>query len=77
MPIDHKHLPEDANVLRQMVLDVIAQLDAEQLRRIKTERLLRQLLEAKSGRKSEQLSADQLALFAEELEIARRESERR
>jgi len=48
VPIDHKQLPEDANLLRQMVLDLIAQLDAEQLRRIKTERLLRQLLEAKS-----------------------------
>jgi transposase len=67
VPIDHKQLPEDANLLRQMVLDLIAQLDAEQLRRIKTERLLRQLLEAKSGRKSEQLSTDQLALFAAEL----------
>ena len=67
VPIDHKQLPEDASLLRQMVLDLVAQLDAEQSRRIKTERLLRQLLEAKSGRKSEQLSADQLALFAAEL----------
>jgi len=48
VPIDHNQLPQDANLLRQMVLDLIAQLDAEQLRRIKTERLLRQLLEAKS-----------------------------
>ncbi len=67
VPIDREQLPEDASVLRQMVLDLVAQLDAEQFRRIKTERLLRQLLEAKSGRKSEQLSADQLALFAAEL----------
>src|ERR1035437_7465596 len=50
-----------------MVLDLIAQLDAEQARRIKTEHLLQQLLQAKSGRRSEQLSADQLALFAAEL----------
>ena len=50
-----------------MVLDLIAQLDAEQARRIKTEHLLQQLLRAKSGRKSEQLSREQLALFAEEL----------
>lgn len=51
-----------------MVLDLIAQLDAEQARRIKTERLLQQLLQTRSGRKSEQLSADQLALFAAELQ---------
>jgi transposase len=43
-----------------MLVDVTAQLD-------RTERLLRQLLEAKTGRKSEQLSREQLALFAAEL----------
>lgn len=67
VPVDRQQLPEDANTLRQMVLDLIAQLDNEQARRIKTERLLQQLLAARSGRKSEQLSADQLALFAAEL----------
>jgi transposase len=67
VPISQQQLPEDAKLLRRMVLDLVAQLDAEQSRRIKTERLLRQLLEARSGRRSEQLSADQLALFAAEL----------
>jgi hypothetical protein len=67
VPIDRHQLPEDATTLRQLVLDLIAQLDNEQARRIKTERLLQQLLTARSGRKSEQLSADQLALFAAEL----------
>jgi transposase len=67
VPIDRHQLPEDASVLRQLVLDLIAQLDAEQARRIKTEHLLQQLLEAKSGRKSEQFSQEQLALFAAEL----------
>jgi transposase len=43
-----------------MLVDVTAQLD-------KTQRLLRQLLAAKSGTRSEQLSADQLRLFAQEL----------
>ena len=43
-----------------MLIDVTAQLD-------KTQRLLRQLLAAKSGSRSEQLSADQLRLFAQEL----------
>jgi transposase len=42
-----------------MLVDVTAQLD-------RGERLLRQLLRAKTGRKSEQLSREQLALFAAE-----------
>jgi hypothetical protein len=35
-----------------VVLDLIAQLDASEARRIKTENLLRQLLAARSGRRS-------------------------
>jgi transposase len=45
-----------------MLMDLTAQLD-------KTQRLLRQLLAAKSGARSEQLSANQLRLFAQELGI--------
>jgi hypothetical protein len=67
LPIDRQQLPHDPELLQQMVLDLIAQLDAEQLRRIKTERLLQQLLEARSGPRSEQLSPDQLRLFTAEL----------
>jgi transposase len=51
-----------------MLVDVTAQLD-------RTERLLRQLLQAKPGRKSEQLSREQLALFATELGITLPEPE--
>ena len=47
-----------------MVLDLMAQLDREFTERSKIEALLRELLDAKRDRKSEQLSADQLALFA-------------
>ena len=43
-----------------MLIDLTTQLD-------KTQRLLRQLLEAKHSTKSEQLSPDQLQLFLEEL----------
>src|SRR5580692_4292363 len=50
-----------------MVLDLIAQLDASEARRIKTENLLRQLLAARSGRRSEQITEEQLALFEAEL----------
>src|SRR5690242_20235337 len=50
-------------MLQQMVLDLMAQLDREFTERNKIESLLRELLDAKRNRKSEQLSADQLALF--------------
>ena len=43
-----------------MLVDLTTQLD-------KTQRLLSQLLSAKNGTRSEQLSADQLGLFAQEL----------
>jgi hypothetical protein len=46
-----------------VLLDLTTQLD-------KTQRLLRQLLEAKSATRSEQLNADQLRLFAQELNVA-------
>jgi transposase len=62
--IDPKHLPEDPQVLQQMVLDLITQLDREFTERNKIEALLRELLDARRSRKSEQLSVDQLALFA-------------
>ena len=41
-----------------MVLDLMAQLDREFTERNKIEALLRELLNAKRNRKSEQLSAD-------------------
>ena len=60
MPIDRNSLPKDPEILQQMLVDLTTQLD-------KTQRLLGQLLAAKSGTRSEQLSADQLRLFAQEL----------
>ena len=62
MAIDTEHLPKDPKVLQQMVLDLTAQLDRESAERHKVETILRELLEARRNRKSEQLSADQLAL---------------
>src|SRR5947199_2594698 len=47
-----------------MVLDLMAQLDRQFTERGKVETLLRELLDAKRNRKSEQLSDEQLALFA-------------
>jgi transposase len=59
VPVDPKTLPQDPEKLTKMVVDLTAQLD-------RTERLLRQLIQAKTGRRSEQLSREQLALFAQE-----------
>ena len=58
-----------------MVLDLMAQLDRESTERTKIETLLRELLVAKRARKSEQLSADQLALFAELLQARQAQTE--
>ena len=63
MAIDPKQLPDDPKILREIVLDLIAQLESASAEKSKIENLLRELLDAKRGRKSEQLSADQLALF--------------
>jgi transposase len=60
VPVDPNSLPEDPAILKQMLMDLTTQLD-------KTQRLLRQLMEAKSGTRSEHLSVDQLRLFAQEL----------
>ena len=75
MAIDPKHLPEDPRVLQQMVLDLIAQLDREFSERGKIEALLREVLDAKRNRKSEQLTADQLALFAAAWQARQAEAE--
>jgi transposase len=60
VPVDRNSLPKDPEILQQMLVDLTSQLD-------KTQRLLAQLLATKSGTRSEQLSADQLRLFAQEL----------
>lgn len=73
--IDAKHLPDDPKVLQQMVLDLMAQLDRESAERNKFETLLHELLDAKRNRKSEQLSADQLALFAAAWQARQAEAE--
>ena len=75
MALDPKHLPEDPKVLQQMVLDLMAQLDREFTERSKIEALLRELLDAKRSRKSEQLSVDQLALFAAAWQARQAEAE--
>jgi hypothetical protein len=68
VPVDPNSLPHDPEILKQMLVDLTTQLD-------KTQRLLRQLMEAKNGTRSEQLSADQLRLFAQDLQVAGTETE--
>jgi transposase len=63
-PIDPKTLPKDAEVLRKIVLDLCEQLRHESSEKDKYRSLLRELLDAQRNRKSEQLSKEQLALFA-------------
>ncbi len=62
MPVDPNSLPHDPAILKQMLVDLTAQLD-------KTQRLLRQLVATKNGTRSEHLSADQLRLFGQELGV--------
>ena len=69
MPVDKSSLPRDSEVLLDMVVDLTRQLDQTNNRLDKTNRLLAQLLAARSGTRSEQLSADQLRLFAQEFGI--------
>ena len=75
MAFDPKHLPENPKVLQQMVLDLIAQLDRECTEGNKIEALLREPLNARRNRKSEQLSSDQLALFAADWQARQAEAE--
>src|SRR5260370_32252956 len=59
-----------------MVLDLMAQLDRECTERNKIEVLLRELLNARRNRKREQLSSDQLVLFAAAWQARQAEGER-
>jgi hypothetical protein len=59
MPLDPKTLPEDAETLRKIVVDLAGQLDRESAEKNKYRDLIRELLEAQRTRKSEQLSKQQ------------------
>lgn len=62
MAIDPKNLPKDPEILQQIVVDLTRQLD-------KSQRLLQQLVTTRGGTRSEQLSPDQLRLFAHQIGI--------
>jgi len=56
MPLDPDSLPQDAETLRKIVMDLAAQLDRSLAEQNKYQSLVRELLEAQRNRKSEQLS---------------------
>ena len=66
--IDPDALPSDAAVLQQMLRTVLHQQDALHAENDKLRLLIQRLMRHQFGRRSEQLSPDQLQLGLEELE---------
>jgi len=61
--IDPDSLPNDVDLLQNIVVELCERLQHESSEKNKYRSLLRELLEAQRNRKSEQLSKEQLALF--------------
>lgn len=68
MAIDLEQLPDNPDVLRQMVLDLATQLEAHERRLGRIQNLLEQLLRWRFGQKREKIDERQLFLFAVQLE---------
>ena len=68
MQIDPAALPEDSAVLQSMVRDTLAERDALMTEVEKLQALIHKLLRHRFGRRSEQLSPDQLQLAIEDIE---------
>ncbi len=66
--MDFDSLPDNPEVLRQMVVDLATQLDAHERRYQRVQRILEQLLEWRFGQKREKIDERQLFLFALQLE---------
>jgi transposase len=62
--IDPNTLPDNPDVLRQMVIDLATQLDAHERRLQRVRNILEQLPRWRFGRKSEKLDERQMLLFA-------------
>lgn len=62
--IDPDSLPKDIDLLQKIVVELCERLQHESSEKNKYRSLLRELLDAQRNRKSEQLSKEQLALFA-------------
>jgi hypothetical protein len=66
--IDPDSLPDDPDLLRQMVIDLATQLDAHERRLQRVQNILEQLLKWRFGQKREKIDERQLFLFAVQLE---------
>lgn len=64
MAIDRNHLPEDAASLRQMVVNLLEELDAKERRLLRVQHQLEKLLRWRYGPKRERVDENQLFLFA-------------
>ena len=62
MAIDPNTLPQNPEALRQMVIDLMTQLDANERRLQKIQHILEQLLRWRHGQKREKVDHDQLFL---------------
>jgi len=62
--IDPHSLPDNAELLREMVIDLATQLEAHERRFERVQNILEQLLRWRFGRKSEKLDDRQMFLFA-------------
>ncbi len=67
MNADPTQLPNDVEALRQMVIGLLAELDAKDRRLQQVQHWLEQLLRHRYGQKRERVDEDQLFLFAAEL----------
>jgi transposase len=66
--LDFNNLPDNPEVLRQMVIELATQLDAHERRLARVQNILEQLLRWRFGQKREKIDERQLFLFAVELE---------
>ena len=68
--IDPNSLPDNPDLLRQMVIDLATQLDLHERRLERVQNILEQLLKWRFGQKREKIDERQLFLFAVQLEAA-------
>ena len=70
MALDPKTLPNNPELLRQMVVELTTQLEANERRLARIQHLLEQLLQWRYGQKREKIDENQLFLFAVGLEAS-------
>lgn len=67
MEIDRKNLPRDPDLLREMVGDLLDELNASERRIARLQHMVEKLLRARYGPKRERVDENQLFLFAVEI----------